>query len=366
MNITKPYGFSSYSFPEHVMPVELAMHAQVSPPVSQLLGMSALRSSSSNISSPELQRPRFSPPSPSSSRSSSSSSSSLSSYSPGRGTLRKKQVVFADAKGLALATVRIFTTDPSETETEDAPQPEESVKARAPMQSARLRLKLGFPQPIADRASLKETLVQLESCSLTERVLSGTVRVCNIKFDKTVVVHITFDSWRSHKEIACTYVREPHATLETDLFAFNVSLPSELDPKEHVEFLMVFRPGNSNLKLVDNNKGKNYQIYVENVAPEPQLVTPSRRNFVENVAPEPWLVTPSRRNFVENVAPEPWLVTPSRRNFIIRSPQRLSAWPGVKSHDLQKMKNLPCKGPHYPDRLVLRTWGRMANVAPLS
>lgn len=362
----RPYGFSSYSFPEHVMPVELAMYAQVSPPVSQLLGMSALRSSSSNISSPELQRARLSPSSPSSSLSSSSSSSSLSSYSPGRGTLRKKkQVVFADAKGLALATVRIFTTDPSETETEDAPQPEESVKARAPMQSVRMRLKLGFPQPIADRASMKETLVQLESCSLTDRVLSGAVRVCNIKFDKTVVVHITFDSWRSHKEIACTYVMEPHATLETDLFAFNVSLPSELDPKERVEFLVVFRPGNSNMKFVDNNKGKNYQIYVENVAPEPQLATPSRRNFVENLAPEPRLVTPNRWNFVENMAPEPRLVTPSRRNFVTPSPQRLSAWPRVRSHDLQRMKNLPCKGPHSPDRLVHRTWGRMANVAPL-
>lgn len=348
------------------MPVELAMHAQVSPSVSQLLGMSALRSSSSNLSSPELQRARLSPPSPSSSLSSSSSSSSLSSYSPGSSTLRKKkQVVFADAKGLALATVRIFTTDPTETETEDTPQPEESVKARAPMQSVRLRLKLGFPQPIADRASLKETLVQLESCSLTERVLSGAVRVYNIRFDKTVVVHITFDSWRSHKEIPCTYVREPNATLETDLFVFNVNVPSELDPKERVEFLVVFRPGNSNMKFVDNNKGKNYQIYLESVAPEPQLVTPSRWNFVENVALEPRLVTPNRRNFVENAAPEPRLVTPSRRNFVTPSPQRLSAWPGVRSQDVQRMKTLPCKSPHYPDRLVHRTWGRMANVAPL-
>lgn len=310
------------------MPVDLAMHVQVSPSVSQLLGMSALRPSSSNMSSPELQRARLSPPSPTSSLSSSSSGSSLSSYSPGT-PRKKKRVVFADVKGLALTSVRFFTADPSETETEDASQPEERVKARAPMQSVRLRLKLGFPQPVADRASLKETLVQMESCSVTERVLSGTVRVCNIKFDKTVFIRITFDSWRSHKDIACTYVREPHATLETDLFAFNVSLPSELDPKERLEFLVVFRPGNSHLQLVDNNKGKNYQIYVENMAPEPRLVIPSRRNFV------------------------------------IPSPQRLSAWPGVRSRDLQRMENLACKSPHYPERLIHRTWGRMTNVAPL-
>lgn len=312
------------------MPVDLAMHAQVSPPVSQLLVMSSLIPSSSNMSSPELLRARLSPPSPTSSVSSSSSGSSLSSYSPGNGTLRKKKrVVFADAKGLALSTVRIFTADPSETETEDAPQPEERVMARAPIQSMRLRLKLGFPQPVVDRASLKENFVQLESCSVTERVLSGTVRVCNFKCDKTVFARITFDSWRSHNDIACTYVREQHTISETKLFAFNVSLPSELDQKVRLEFIVAFQPSNSNLVLIDNNRGKNYQIYVENVAPEPQLVMPSRRNFV------------------------------------IPSPQRLSVWPGVRSHNLQIIKNLPCRSPHNPDRLVHRTWGKMTNVAPL-
>lgn len=320
----RSFGFSIYSFPDRVMPVDLAMHAQISSSVSQLLGMSALRASSSNLSSPELQRARLSP---TSSLSSSSSASSLSSYSPGM-LRKKKRVVFADAKGLALTSVRIFTTDPSETETEDAPQPEEHVKPRAPMQSVRLRLKLGFPQPVADRASLKETLVQLESCCLSEMALSGTVRVCNIKFDKTVFICITFDSWRSHKNIACTYVRQPNAALETDLYSFNVSLPSNLDPKERLEFVVVFRPGNSKL-LVDNNKGKNYHILVESVVPEPRLVTTSRRNFV----------------------------TPS--------PQRYSAWPVVRGHELHRMKDLACKGKPYTDHLLNRTWGRMANVPPL-
>ncbi|KAG1970720.1 protein phosphatase 1 regulatory subunit 3C-B [Pimephales promelas] len=324
MSISKPYG-CNYSFPEVVMPVDLAMHAQVSP---QLIGMSSLRPSSSNMSSPELLRARLSPPSPTSSLSSSSSGSSLSSYSPESSTLRKKKrVVFADAKGLALSSVRIFTADPSETETEDAPQPEECVKARAPIQSMRLRLKLGFPQPVVDRASLKVNFVQLESCSVTERVLSGTVRVCNLKCDKTVFIRITFDSWRSQKDIACTYVREQHTNLETKLYAFNVSLPSELNQKDRLEFVVGFQSGS--LKLIDHNNGKNYQIYVENVASEPRLVMPSRRNFV----------------------------TPS--------PQRLSVWPVVRSHPLQIAKNLACKSPPYPDRLVHRTWGRMTNVAPL-
>ncbi|KAK7125963.1 hypothetical protein R3I93_021368 [Phoxinus phoxinus] len=349
MSITKSYGFSSYSFPAVVMPVDLAMFAQGTPPVSQLLGkssprpsssnmsslrpsssnMSSLRPSSSNMSSPELLRARLSPPSPTSSQSSSGSGSSLSSYSSGSGTLRKKKrVVFADAKGLALSSVRLFTTDPSETETEDAPQPEERVMARAPIQSTRLRLKLGFPQPVVDRASMMQ-LVQLDSCSVTERVLSGTVRVCNYNWDKTVFVRVTFDSWRSHSDIACTYLREKHTTLENKLFAFNVFVPSELDQKDRLEFIVVYQHGNSQMVYTDNNKGKNYQIYVENVASEPQPVIPSRRNF------------------------------------FIPSPQRLSVWPKVRSHSLQITRNLPCKSPRYPDRLVDSTWGRMTNVAPL-
>lgn len=330
MRSTNAFGFSSYSLPDRVMPVDLAMHAQISAPVYLLLGMSALRCSSPNISSPELQRARLSPPSPTFSRSSSSSASSLSSYSPGtRMRRKKKRVVFADAKGLALTSVRIFTADPSELETEDAPQPEEHVKPRTPMQSTRLRLKLGFPQPVADHARLKQTLVQLESCSLRERVLSGTVRVCNIKFDKTVFIRITFDSWRSYKDIPCTYVREPNAALETDMFSFNVSLPSNLDPKELLEFVVVFRPGSSNFPLVDNNKGKNYHILVENVVPEPQLVMTSRRTF------------------------------------IVPSPQHLSVWPVVKGHEMHRKRHLACKGPHYTDHLINRSWGRMANVTPL-
>ncbi|XP_051973324.1 protein phosphatase 1 regulatory subunit 3C-B [Xyrauchen texanus] len=330
MSSTKLYRFNRDSLPALVMPVDLTMHMQISPSVSQLLGMSTLRSSSSkdlSVSSQELHLSRSSTPSPTSSLSSYSSGSSLSSYSSGRSTPRKKKhVVFADAKGLPLTSVRIFITDRLEPEMEDLPQPEERMKVRSSKQSGRLQLKLGFPQTVANRQSLMENLVQLESCTVTERALSGTVRVRNLKFDKAVFVRITFNSWRSHQDIPCTYVREQHAALETDVFAFNVSLPSELDPKERLEFFVVFQPGNGNLQLVDNNKGKNYQIYVENVMPEPQLVQ-----------------------------------MPGRRNFVTPSPQRFSAWPAVRGYDIPKMNYMACKSPP----ILNRTWERMANVAPL-
>ncbi|XP_051972434.1 protein phosphatase 1 regulatory subunit 3C-B-like [Xyrauchen texanus] len=325
MSNTKLYGFNSYTLPDLVMPVDLTMHMQKSPPVSQLLGMSTLRSfppKDMSVSSQELHLARSLTPSPTTSLSSYSSGSSLSSYSSHRNTPRKKKnVVFADAKGLPLTSVRIFITDPLETEMEDLPQPEEMLKVRSSKQSGRLRLKLGFPQPIVDRQSLQETLVQLESCIVTERALSGMVRVCNLNIDKAVFVRITFNSWRSHQDIPCKCVREPHAALETDLFAFNVSLPSVLDPKERLEFFVVFRPGNSNLQLLDNNRGKNYQIYVEPHV-EPQLVH-----------------------------------TANRHNFVSPSPQR----PAVRGHNVPRINYLACKSPS----TLNRTWGRMVNVAPL-
>lgn len=347
MSLHRLYGFSPYSTPEFVMPVDLAMHTQTNPPVSHLLGIQALRPSplnipsqdfqfsrysipSFNMPSQELQLSRPSTPSPTPSLSSYSSGGSISPSSPGRGTMRqKKRVVFADAKGLSLTSVRIFTADQSETESEDASQPEDKMKVadRPSTQNARIRVKLGFPQPCPDRASLKENLVQLESCNVTEKTLSGLVRVCNVKFDKTVLIRITFDSWRSHQDIPCTYVREPKASLETDLFAFNISIPSDLDPAKRVEFLVVFQPGKSGLQLVDNNKGKNYHISLETPTSELQ------RFFVQ-----------------------------SRRSFVIPSPQRLSVWPAVREHVLHRSKYMPCKGPLYNERPLHKTWGSMTNL----
>lgn len=315
------------------MPVDLAMHTQTNPRVSHLLGISSLRPSALNMPSQELQFTRPSTPSPTSSLYSFSSASSISSYSPpGRGTLRrKKRVVFADDKGLSLTSVRIFTTDHPEKETEDMPQPEVKVKVaeRPSTQTSRIHVKLGFPQPCPDRASLKENLVQLESCSVTEKALSGSVRICNVKFDKTVFVRITFDSWRSHKDVACTYVREPQGSLETDLFAFNIPLPFDMDPAKRVEFLVVFQPGKTGMQLVDNNKGKNYHISVENVASE------ISRFF-----------------------------TPSRRTFVVPSPQRLAVWPVTRNQDMHRAK-YPCKGPHYTERMLPRSWGSMTNLTGL-
>ncbi|NP_001353658.1 uncharacterized protein LOC336380 [Danio rerio] len=352
MSITKQYVLSSNPFPEHVMPVDLSMNAQIT----------------SFASRSSTDRHRFSPSSPTSSLSSSSSGGSLSSYSSGTSTLRKKkQVVFADSKGLNLVSIRIFIADPSEMETEEAAQSEELVKPRTPVQNLRFKVKLGFSQPVPDIASLMKNFVQLESCRVKGRLLSGTVRVFNLMLDKTVFVRITYDSWRSHRDIPCINVREPHLSFQTALFEFMEYLPSDLDPKELLEFFVVFCPGNVKKQYVDDNEGKQYQLHVENVAAESRLgssesrLAPLEHRLVSSES----RLSPSKHRLVttehrraqseaHRLAIESRTVTLRRRSFITPSPQCYSAWPAERVLDQQRMTNMTCRAS--PDHRVSKNF----------
>lgn len=167
------------------------------------------------------------PPSPISPMSTSSSVGTLK---------KKKRVVFADDKGLALTAVRLFVVDRPESpsDTSSVSQPEKP-KDQLPVKPRTLRLRLGFPQPSADFASfvrgLTGSLVQLESCSLVDGSLTGMVRVCNISQEKAVHIRITFDSWRSHQDIPCTFIPQQPASA-TELFGFNMPFPSGPEPSE--------------------------------------------------------------------------------------------------------------------------------------
>ncbi|XP_035246079.1 protein phosphatase 1 regulatory subunit 3C-B-like isoform X2 [Anguilla anguilla] len=231
---------------------------------------------------------------------------------------RKKRVMFADARGLPLATVRYFSEDEEEEEEEQAPRSpapaetppgvawlpgpgaanqagERAPELRPPSRGWRhLRLRLGFPPPAADlaafRARLQEELVLLESCRVSGESLSGTVRARNLGSDKAAHVRVTFDSWRSHRDVPC--VHQPPTpssapgTADTDLFAFDIPLPEKLDPRERLEFCVAFRHGKGAV-LWDKNKGKNYRVLVGSDSDTPaasllashrsSLTLPSRR-----------------------------------------------------------------------------------------
>ncbi|MBN3297044.1 PR3CB phosphatase, partial [Amia calva] len=262
------------------MQVDLAMRLCLSqsPPLCHLLGVTSLKPLRPclNPKAAQQQPPPASPtpmerPVP-------QSSSGIS----GDGTsTKKKRVVFADSKGLSLTAVRFF----SERE-EAAAAAMASLLSEPPLlqlgrlgglrvgedsgktstNDRRQRLQLGFPQPNTDyldfRAQLQQNLVQLESCAVHERALSGTVKVRNVSFEKTVSVRITFDSWRSFHDVPCTYLQQRYGGSDTDTFAFEIPLPDILDPRERVEFCVSYTPAGSQTTLWDNNRGRNFRIFV--------------------------------------------------------------------------------------------------------
>ncbi|XP_053372218.1 protein phosphatase 1 regulatory subunit 3C-like [Clarias gariepinus] len=245
-----------------VMPVDLAMHTSLNrhPPVQHLLGMSTHRSHydfprMSTCDTLELRALR-SPQAPV------SLVSAQRCKSPSGIFKKKKRVVFADAKGLALCAVWIFNSDPPISETDEVQHsPPVRLKAESSVQKEKPCLRSRFK-------SVSEPQVHLESCSLICGSVFGKVRVCNTSPKKAVYVHITYDSWRSHQDIPCTPIQQEYEGSETELFVFNFPVVSGPNVQDHLEFCVSFRPGTDNTILWDTNGGQNYRILVKDLNSE--------------------------------------------------------------------------------------------------
>ncbi|XP_076615943.1 protein phosphatase 1 regulatory subunit 3C-B-like [Chaetodon auriga] len=185
---------------------------------------------------------------------------------------KKKNVVFADSRGLALTAIHVFN------EAEDYPLTElqfhlmEIEDATAGLHLGDVKeaadcgsgLVLDFIQPAEDyldlRNRLKAQQVCLETCSVRDRLLSGTVQVRNLSFDKSVSVRITFDSWRSFQDVPCLYMNNIYGCPDTDTFSFSVSVPEVLEPSNTVEFCIQYQTQDHT--FWDNNQGNNYRLAV--------------------------------------------------------------------------------------------------------
>lgn len=174
-----------------------------------------------------------------------------------RNTTAKKQVTFADHKGLSLTSVKVFSqfSDPIHVPLRIQQNP------RSPAVEDD-QLVLGFTQPSSDylhfRQRLERNHVCLEHCMLTERVLAGTVKVKNVSFQKSVKLRVTFDTWRSHTDVGCVYVKDSYPSPSSDTFSFQLSLPKQLHPHERIEFAVCYEVDGS--EYWDSNQGSNYRI----------------------------------------------------------------------------------------------------------
>ncbi|KAM7370311.1 hypothetical protein PAMP_009871 [Pampus punctatissimus] len=198
---------------------------------------------------------------------------------------KKKSVVFADSQGLALTAVHIFSESEDDLLTELQFHLTELEDAAGGLHlwdgtdsaDGGLGLVLDFTQPAADyldlRNRLKAQQVCLETCSVQEHLLSGTVQVRNICFEKSVSVRITFDSWRSFQDVSCHYLNNVYGCPDTDTFAFSLTVPVVLEPAQRIEFCIQYQARGQT--YWDNNLGNNYRLAVMDLHGSPARITES-------------------------------------------------------------------------------------------
>ncbi|XP_068422765.1 protein phosphatase 1 regulatory subunit 3C-B-like [Clinocottus analis] len=188
-------------------------------------------------------------------------------------SIKNKHVIFADAQGLSLTAVRVFSDEEEQSDLDLLPSlqglgsmTQDGYSCTVSTCCPGTRLVLGFPPPSADfqafRAKLAESMVILENSSVTEQALQGTVRVRNISFQKEVQIRITFDSWQSYRDVPCTYLQKRFGGPQTDIFEFDVAIPKVLDAKRKIEFCLSYLPGGHSEPFWDNNDKQNYSIAV--------------------------------------------------------------------------------------------------------
>ncbi|XP_027709540.1 protein phosphatase 1 regulatory subunit 3B [Vombatus ursinus] len=173
----------------------------------------------------------------------------------------KKRVSFADHQGLALTMVKVYSEfdDPPDIPFNIAELLENIVTlTTAECES----FVLDFEQPSTDYLRFRDRLqadrVCLENCVLKDKAISGTVKVQNLAFEKSVKIRMTFDTWKSFTDFECQYVKDTHSGWDRDTFSFAIGLPEKIQSYERMEFAVCYEC--SGQTYWDSNEGRNYRI----------------------------------------------------------------------------------------------------------
>ncbi|KAM9716141.1 protein phosphatase 1 regulatory subunit 3C-B-like [Menidia menidia] len=123
-------------------------------------------------------------------------------------------------------------------------------------------LVLNFSPPGSDYLELRNRLraqqVCLETCAVQGGLLSGTVQVRNLCFEKCVWVRVSSDCWGSFRDVPCSYLNNVYGRPDVDTFSFLVPVPVE--SSRRVQFCIQFQT--SDQTFWDNNLGNNYELLV--------------------------------------------------------------------------------------------------------
>ncbi|GFV82997.1 protein phosphatase 1 regulatory subunit 3B [Trichonephila clavipes] len=178
---------------------------------------------------------------------------------------RKKKVSFADDKGLDLVEVREISDD-----TKWANEVLNLLIGGSQKIEANERVwKLTSEHPPREDSELLKLLkhnnVVLESVNIkkgSNSVLTGTIKVRNLVYEKHVFVRITYDRWMSYADIKTEYLqpKEINSTKHHryDTFFFKTEIPTLAMRFGVIEFSVCFLC-NAN-EYWDNNGGINYRL----------------------------------------------------------------------------------------------------------
>lgn len=122
------------------------------------------------------------------------------------------------------------------------------------------RLAPNFVQPAADYLTFRHTVdtrfVSLANVIVKNYRVSGTVRVKNVAFEKTVIVRHSFDSWTTFNDVVATYQHDDDERFDT--FAFVIDCPPNHPPGSKLQFAVRYTAGG--VDYWDSNRGDNYEV----------------------------------------------------------------------------------------------------------
>ena len=176
---------------------------------------------------------------------------------------RKKAVRFADVLGLDLESVRhIMNIDvPPKIPASATADLSLGIEEERRTQGSRY-LTACFGQPGAASNFLARVIdqkVSLENCVVDDQELTvtGTVRVANIAFHKSVKVRYTTNNWLTFTDVTANYMANS-CDGATDRFAFSIVVPQYFGVRSRLLFAVCYTVNGET--FWDNNHGSNYII----------------------------------------------------------------------------------------------------------
>jgi len=168
-----------------------------------------------------------------------------------------RRVSFADRLESVLV-IEETPDDPPWTLCQDTFDVDESVDDVVTLDEPRLIP--NFTQPAADyltfRNAVETRFVSLANVIIKNYRVSGTVRVKNVAYEKSVIVRHSFDGWASFTDEVATYQVDDDERFDT--FMFVIDCPPNKPPGSKLQFAIRYTAGG--VDYWDSNQGENFEV----------------------------------------------------------------------------------------------------------